>query len=110
MGLSCQKTQVTGWGPLSCREQTAQGTWKEAGCWCAVTAQGGGWGEGTHHKGLWARLPHPGLCYQAQGRNRSPVFRPVEQTPVLSWCLHFSHGSVATGSLSGLQGDGHTIL
>lgn len=63
MGLSCQKTQVTGWGPLSCREQTALGTWQEAGCRCIVWTLGVGMRAFTPGvSGPVSQPTHPGLC------------------------------------------------
>lgn len=54
--------------------------------------------------------PSLGFRYQAKGRNWSPIFRSIEQKPVLPWCLHFFRQSAATGSLSCLWGDGLPIL
>lgn len=63
MGLSCQKTQVTGWGPFFCRKQIAVGIWKDAGCKCTVTA------------------------LEAEARGLTPgVSGPVSQAP-LCWAL-----------------------
>lgn len=109
MGLSCQKTQVTGWGRLSCREQTGPGTWKEAGCRCIVW-RGGGKGAPPGVSGPVSQLPHAGLCIRLYteigvlhsgpwGRDQSFVVPPL-----LSCNLW-----PQVPSLSRLQGDGQGL-
>lgn len=107
MGLSCQKTQVTGWGPLFCRGQITVGTWKQGGCRCTVRTAGRG--KGAHTTGVsgpasW--LPSPGLCvrlYRDFGalKQRPGFFCAASFVPCNLW--------PQVPSLSCLQEDGQGI-